>query len=283
LVGAQVTDHVFLLMTDKAVRIMFGPSSVTLGADVGVAAGPVGRSAEADWAVAAGDNAGIYTYSYSKGLYAGVSLDGKVVVTRNDVNEKFYGRKVTGEQILGGEVPVPPAAQPLYDALARCRHYAVSSSSSIVGSSSSVASSRSQWQYQDRLPYDPLRQADPALGHFSAPQGYYYPSPATLPGPVDDPAVMGEYGETFVGGAGIGGGLPEEAGGFGAAPGTAAAAPASYAPHPSGPPPGSFGAPPPRSQPPPPATASPPSGAAGPPFQAQPTIASLPPPPASSP
>ncbi|KAL7549282.1 hypothetical protein ACHAWF_012557, partial [Thalassiosira exigua] len=141
LVGAQVSDHVFLLMTDDAVRTFAseGGKSIQLGADVAVAVGPLGRSAEADVGATAGVSrnldgsggargggvamAGIYSYSLSKGLYAGVSLDGRVVATRDRVNEKFYGRAVTSYELLSGAVPAPPAAQPLYDALRRCRVY----------------------------------------------------------------------------------------------------------------------------------------------------------------
>eukprot|EP00522_Entomoneis_paludosa_P018937 CAMPEP_0172444846 /NCGR_PEP_ID=MMETSP1065-20121228/4841_1 /TAXON_ID=265537 /ORGANISM="Amphiprora paludosa, Strain CCMP125" /LENGTH=149 /DNA_ID=CAMNT_0013195549 /DNA_START=98 /DNA_END=547 /DNA_ORIENTATION=+ len=46
------------------------------------------------------------------------------MTTRHEVNEKFYGRQVTGQEILAGAVPLPPAAQPLYEALARCHVYA---------------------------------------------------------------------------------------------------------------------------------------------------------------
>lgn len=125
LIGAQVSDHVFLLMTDAAVELMFhNDGNLQLGADVGVALGPVGRALEADFAASPGAFAPIYTYSLSKGMYAGISLDGKIIVTRNRVNEKFYGREVTGQQILNGEIPSPPAARPLYDALQRCHVYA---------------------------------------------------------------------------------------------------------------------------------------------------------------
>lgn len=124
LIGAQVSDHVFLLMTDKAVELLFQDGSVQLGADVGVALGPLGRTAEADFGAAPGAVAPIYSYSLSKGLYAGISLDGKIIMTRPKVNEKFYGRCVTGMQILQGVVPCPPAAQPLYEALTRCHVYA---------------------------------------------------------------------------------------------------------------------------------------------------------------
>jgi hypothetical protein len=101
--------------------------SVQLGADVGVAIGPLGRSLEADFGAAPGSVAPIYTYSMSKGFYAGVSLDGKVIFTRDRVNEKFYGRRVSAREILQGAVPTPPAAQPLYEALTRCHVYATGS------------------------------------------------------------------------------------------------------------------------------------------------------------
>jgi lipid-binding SYLF domain-containing protein len=141
LLGAQVSDHVFLLMTDDAVRLFAsekGGKSIQLGADVGVAVGPVGRSVEADFGAGGGGSgvgqhpagegggfvmAPIFTYSLSRGLYAGASLDGRILMTRDRVNEKFYGRAVSPRELLSGQVPIPPAAQPLYDALKRCRVY----------------------------------------------------------------------------------------------------------------------------------------------------------------
>jgi hypothetical protein len=112
-------------MTDAAVEMMFSNNgSINLGADIGVALGPLGRVLEGNVGASTGAVAPIYTYSLSKGLYAGASLDGKVIVTRHDVNEKFYGRKVAGAEPLSGHVPTPPAAQPLYDALTRCHVYA---------------------------------------------------------------------------------------------------------------------------------------------------------------
>jgi hypothetical protein len=70
----------------------------------------------------------------SQGRYAGVSLDGKVVTSR-DVNEKVYGYTVRPEHILNGSVPVPPAAQPLYEALQRCHVYASSVADRVRGAS----------------------------------------------------------------------------------------------------------------------------------------------------
>ena len=127
LIGAQVSDHVFLLMSDEAVALLYNnKASIQLGADIAIAIGPLGRTLEGDLGVDGKHNkiAPIYTYSMSKGLYAGVSLDGKVIVTRPDVNEKFYGMSISAEEILAGVVPTPPAAQPLYEALHRCHVYA---------------------------------------------------------------------------------------------------------------------------------------------------------------
>lgn len=59
-----------------------------------------------------------YSYSHSRGLYAGVSLDGAIILSRSDVNHRFYGRLLTPMEILRGDVAPPRAAQPLYDALA---------------------------------------------------------------------------------------------------------------------------------------------------------------------
>jgi SH3 domain-containing YSC84-like protein 1 len=127
LIGAQVSDHVFLLMSDEAVALLYNnKASIQLGADIGIAIGPIGRTIEGDLGVDGKQHkiAPIYTYSMSKGLYAGISLDGKVIITRPDINEKFYGMSISAEEILAGVVPTPPAAQPLYEALHRCHVYA---------------------------------------------------------------------------------------------------------------------------------------------------------------
>jgi len=148
LVGAQISDHVFLLMTDNAVEMLFNnKGSINLGADVGISLGPLGRSLEGNIGATGSGIAPIYSYSLSKGLYAGISLDGKVIVTRHDVNEKFYGRAVSGSELLTGAIETPPAAQPLYDALTRCHVYAkgkTRSSSSTLG----IYSPQPQNQYE---------------------------------------------------------------------------------------------------------------------------------------
>jgi SH3 domain-containing YSC84-like protein 1 len=200
LIGALVTDHVFLLMDDNAVGIMFGQSSITLGVDVGIAVGPVGRSAEADFNFTAGrPAAGIYTYSLSKGLYAGISLDGKIVVTRNDVNEKFYGRRISGQEILRGRgVPTPPAARPLYEALERCHVYASGHPSQHPHFRRQQQQQHLQQQQQQSEfnPYLPGNSTSmfPGSSPYSL-QGRLAPAPPARGLAAVDP-VMGEYGET---------------------------------------------------------------------------------------
>ena len=87
-IGAQVTEFVMILNTDAAVQAFSRDVNVTLGGDISVAAGPIGRTAEA----AITPVAAIYTYSRSQGLFAGVSLEGTVIGTRNDANAEYYGR-----------------------------------------------------------------------------------------------------------------------------------------------------------------------------------------------
>ncbi|KAJ2519480.1 hypothetical protein GGI11_001675 [Coemansia sp. RSA 2049] len=114
-IGAELTDFVMILTTDSAVRAFSHGGNVTLGANLGVSAGPWGRSAEASGALI--NLAPVVSYSRSKGLFAGVSLEGSAIIGRKDANEKLYGRKISAEQLLRGEQPPPPEAAPLYRAL----------------------------------------------------------------------------------------------------------------------------------------------------------------------
>lgn len=77
----------------------------------------LGRSGSAEMHLSQRGIAPAYSYSHSRGLFVGASLDGTVILTRNDVNHKFYGRPVSSEEILSGKVPPPRAAAALYQAL----------------------------------------------------------------------------------------------------------------------------------------------------------------------
>jgi lipid-binding SYLF domain-containing protein len=105
-IGGQASEVVLLIMTERGVAAMMS-SSFKLGADVGVAAGPVGTGVAASTANLSAD---ILTFSRSKGLYGGISLDGAVVATRDGLNDAYYGRQVTSTDILvRGEVTNPQA------------------------------------------------------------------------------------------------------------------------------------------------------------------------------
>ncbi|MGZ9262796.1 MAG: lipid-binding SYLF domain-containing protein [Candidatus Binatia bacterium] len=113
--GVQVTEHVIILNTPEAIKAFTQGTNFTLGANLSVAVGPVGRSAEAGVA----PKAAIYTYSRSQGIFAGVSLEGTAVATRYEANEEFYGKPVYPADILEGKVTPPASTQKLLDALAK--------------------------------------------------------------------------------------------------------------------------------------------------------------------
>jgi lipid-binding SYLF domain-containing protein len=112
-IGFELTDFVFILNDANAVRTFAQAGSLTLGGNVSIAAGPVGRNAEAAGAASLKSVAGVFSYSKTKGLFAGVSLEGSAIIERRDANEKLYGRRWTARELLSGQVPVPPAAEPL--------------------------------------------------------------------------------------------------------------------------------------------------------------------------
>ncbi|KAJ3303459.1 hypothetical protein HDV03_003827 [Kappamyces sp. JEL0829] len=109
--GLQQTDVVFVLNNRNAVKA-FSHGNITIGGNVSVAAGPTGRSSEAGGAVV--HPAPIYSYSKSKGMFVGVTLEGTLILTRKKTNEAFYGPGVTARDLLGGTVRPPPVADPLY-------------------------------------------------------------------------------------------------------------------------------------------------------------------------
>ncbi|HUI43533.1 MAG TPA: lipid-binding SYLF domain-containing protein [Terriglobia bacterium] len=115
--GGKATDVVFIVMNPEGARKLV-QDNVKLGAETSVAAGPVGRSAEG--ATDAQLHAEILSYSRSRGLFAGLSLDGAVVKPDKDDNRRLYGRTVTARELLiDGAVPAPHAARNLDQTLAR--------------------------------------------------------------------------------------------------------------------------------------------------------------------
>jgi lipid-binding SYLF domain-containing protein len=114
-IGGSGTDFILLVMNRKGAESVLS-SKVKLGADAAIAAGPKGRTAEAATDVVM--KAEILSYSRSKGLFAGVSLEGSTLRQDNGANEKLYGRKLTAREIVReGKAGVPAAGQKLVSLL----------------------------------------------------------------------------------------------------------------------------------------------------------------------
>ncbi|GAB1214018.1 DUF500 super [Aspergillus terreus] len=113
LIGLELTDFVFILNDDHAVRTFSQAGSLTLGGNVSVALGPVGRSAEVSAGASTKGVASMFAYSKTKGLFGGISLEGNMLVERSSANRKLYDRELTARQLLSGEVPPPSEAEAL--------------------------------------------------------------------------------------------------------------------------------------------------------------------------
>src|SRR5213596_922537 len=113
--GGQATDFVLLVMNPKGAQSLLS-SKVKLGADASAAAGPKGRTAATATDVVM--KAEILSYSRSKGLFAGVSLEGSTLRSDGSANEKLYGQKLSAKDIIRDrKVKAPPAAQELISLL----------------------------------------------------------------------------------------------------------------------------------------------------------------------
>jgi lipid-binding SYLF domain-containing protein len=108
-IGGQSTDLVLIAMNEHGLQDML-KNKVKLGADAAASAGPVGRNAQAgtDWKL----SAEFLTYSRSKGLFAGLDLDGTVLSQNQDDTRTEYGSDIPFDVVLKGNVPVPDNAKP---------------------------------------------------------------------------------------------------------------------------------------------------------------------------
>jgi lipid-binding SYLF domain-containing protein len=111
--GVEATDLVLVFKNPASLdRILKGKGKLTLGSDISVAAGPIGR--EAERASDGHFKADVLSYSRSRGLFAGVSLEGSRVNVDAVTNEEFYGRRgCTIDDVLGHRCPSVPAAEAL--------------------------------------------------------------------------------------------------------------------------------------------------------------------------
>src|SRR6202046_1484683 len=115
-IGGQATDLVLVAMNQQGLQDML-KNKFKLGADAAAAAGPVGRNAQAgtDWKL----NAEFLTYSRSKGLFAGIDLDGTVLSQNQEFTNQEYGHDIPYGEILRGDVPTPENARRFVGTVAR--------------------------------------------------------------------------------------------------------------------------------------------------------------------
>lgn len=116
-IGGQSSDFVLLVMDPKGINHLLS-NKVTLGADASIAAGPVGRTVEAGTDVSL--HAEILSYSRSRGIFAGISLEGASLAQDKKANLAIYGERLTSRDILlNPHRDIPSAAIGLVDALER--------------------------------------------------------------------------------------------------------------------------------------------------------------------
>jgi lipid-binding SYLF domain-containing protein len=115
-IGGQSTDLVLVAMNQQGLQDML-KNKFKIGADAAASAGPVGRNAAAgtDWKL----NAEFLTYSRSKGLFAGINLDGTVLSQNADDTRTIYGTNVPYTDVLKGAVPTPVEARPFVRTVAK--------------------------------------------------------------------------------------------------------------------------------------------------------------------
>jgi len=114
-IGGSATDLILVIMNERGLNGLLS-NNFTLGADAAVAAGPVGRNSEAATDLTL--RAGIISYSRSRGLFAGMALDGAVMTQDNNSNSAYYGKTVTSRDILlSNAVQIQPSSKELAQAL----------------------------------------------------------------------------------------------------------------------------------------------------------------------
>jgi lipid-binding SYLF domain-containing protein len=117
--GGESTDLVLVAMSHNAFQRLL-TDKVKLGGDIAVAAGPVGRNSQASTTELA--NAGFLSYSRNRGIFAGIDLTGDVVNQNHEDTEAYYGRSVSHQSILSGEIHAPASAAPFRRAVAELFH-----------------------------------------------------------------------------------------------------------------------------------------------------------------
>ncbi|KAK7064559.1 DUF500-domain-containing protein [Favolaschia claudopus] len=119
--GAEMTDFLIVLNSRSAVKSFMASGSLTLGGNMSLAIGPLGRNGEAIGSLnTSGKVAAMYSYSKTRGLFGGLSVEGSVIVERQDANVQAYDSQVTAKLLLSGAVDPPSWASALIKTLEAC-------------------------------------------------------------------------------------------------------------------------------------------------------------------
>ncbi|KAJ4476613.1 hypothetical protein J3R30DRAFT_3487792 [Lentinula aciculospora] len=121
-IGAEMTDFLVVLNSTSAIRSFMAAGSLTLGGNASIAVGPLGRNGEASGSLnTSGKVAAMYSYSKTRGLFGGISIEGSVIVERQDANVQAYENgSVTAKLLLNGSIEPPPWASTLIKTLEAC-------------------------------------------------------------------------------------------------------------------------------------------------------------------
>lgn len=117
--GADCVNLCLVMNSSRVCEILASRGQLAFDGEIGASVGPIGRTASIGVNIGNDVRAAVvYSYCQSRGLFAGIDLNGSVIVTRKNANHKFYGVRYQASDILE-DVPQPEAAQPLYDAIAK--------------------------------------------------------------------------------------------------------------------------------------------------------------------
>ncbi|XP_078021906.1 SH3 domain-containing YSC84-like protein 1 isoform X1 [Epinephelus lanceolatus] len=187
-IGVEVSDLVIILNQRRAVEAFTKGGNLTLGGNCTVAVGPVGRNVEAD--VAIRSPAAVFTYCRSKGLFAGISLEGSGLIERKDTNRKFYSREIRASAILNGDVEPPSECYDLYHILdVYTEAYCADWTSKNMRQKSSLPPSRPPPPPQQRpsntyVPSPSAGYQQPSAGYQQPSASYQQPSAGYQPPPT---------------------------------------------------------------------------------------------------
>ncbi|XP_031734429.1 SH3 domain-containing YSC84-like protein 1 [Anarrhichthys ocellatus] len=169
-IGVEVSDLVIILNHRRAVEAFTKGGNLTLGGNCTVAVGPMGRNVEAD--VAIRSPTAVFTYCRSRGLFAGISLEGSGLIERKETNRKFYLRDIRASAILNGDVEPPSECYDLYHILeAYTEAYTTDWTNKNMHPKSSFTPSRPPAPSQR----PPSGYQQPPSGYQQPPSGYQQP------------------------------------------------------------------------------------------------------------